>query len=60
VGVAKCAAAPGNNNPTLTCDTEGMCTGTYVVPSNDSQEKVYSYCFDLYDNAGQLRASSGE
>jgi hypothetical protein len=58
VGVIKCIAKPttyieSKNSGSNICE----CTGVYT--STDISEKVYSYCFNLYDD-NVLTASSGE
>lgn len=46
---------------------QGSFTGVYTIPTeieditiNDLSERVYSYCFNIYDAKGKLYATSGE
>lgn len=62
VGVVKCTT-----NPNISIkDREGILnhsyeyTGVYSQKNGDITEKVYSYCFNLYDESNNIVATSGE
>ena len=70
VGIIKCTAAPiisfNENNLTrnsyeytVTCKQSNQ-VDTNGNPMGDITEKIYSYCFKLYDENNELVATSGE
>lgn len=62
VGVVKCTSDP----IVIIKDREGVVnhtyeyTGLYSQENMDTTEKVYSYCFNLYNDSNELIATSGE
>ena len=66
VGVAKYTAEPTvyikdrNNNGEEVKFHTYQYTGVYSQENGDATEKVYSYCFNLYDEQNKLVATSGE
>ena len=62
VGVVKCTTRPSISIK----DREGVLnntyeyTGLYSQQDGDVTEKVYSYCFNLYDESNNIIATSGE
>lgn len=65
VGVVKCTAKPTVSIAGLTAGRGNINTHKYDYVGvynheGDPSEKVYSYCFNLYDNEGNLVETSGE
>lgn len=62
VGVIKCTAKPNIYIETLdnAKTNNNKYTYTGVYENSDTNEKVYNYCFNIYDELGNLYETSGE